>query len=67
MQQKLAGLKVTIVGCGALGTALAELLTRLGVGYIKIIDADIVEISNLHRTRLFTEEDVGKLRLCMQG
>jgi adenylyltransferase/sulfurtransferase len=60
VQQKLAGLKVTIVGCGALGTALAELLTRLGVGYIKIIDADIVEISNLHRTRLFMEEDVGK-------
>ena len=59
-QQKLSELKVTIVGCGALGTAIAEQLARLGVGYIRIVDADIVELSNLHRTRFFTEEDVGK-------
>jgi adenylyltransferase/sulfurtransferase len=60
LQLKLRELKITIVGCGALGSALAELLTRLGVGQIKIIDADIVEVSNLHRTHLFDENDVGK-------
>ncbi|BAB67376.1 HesA/MoeB/ThiF family protein [Sulfurisphaera tokodaii] len=60
LQQKLKELKVTVVGCGALGSTLVELLTRIGVGYIKVIDADIVEISNLHRTLLFTEKDVGK-------
>ncbi|BCU69470.1 HesA/MoeB/ThiF family protein [Stygiolobus caldivivus] len=60
VQQKLTELKVTVVGCGALGSAIAELLARLGVGNIRLIDADIVELSNLHRTRFFTEEDVGR-------
>ena len=60
LQEKLKELKVTVVGCGALGSTLVELLARLGVGYIKVIDADIVELSNLHRTHLFTENDLWK-------
>ncbi|BFH72666.1 HesA/MoeB/ThiF family protein [Sulfurisphaera javensis] len=59
-QRKLKDLKVTVVGCGALGSTLTELLARLGVGHIRVIDADIVELSNLHRTHLFTEKDIGK-------
>lgn len=60
LQEKLKELKVTIVGCGALGSALVDLLARLGVGKIKVIDADIVELSNLHRTHLFEEKDIGR-------
>jgi adenylyltransferase/sulfurtransferase len=60
LQQKLSELKVLIAGCGALGSTIAELLARLGVGEITVIDADIVDITNLHRTHLFTEDDVGK-------
>ena len=60
LQEKLKELKVTVVGCGALGSTLVELLARLGVGNIKVMDADIIELSNLHRTHLFTENDLGK-------
>ncbi|EZQ06956.1 MULTISPECIES: HesA/MoeB/ThiF family protein [Acidianus] len=58
VQERIMESKVAVVGCGALGSSLAELLGRLGVGEITIIDADIVEMSNLHRTHLFTEKDL---------
>ncbi len=48
---------VTIIGCGALGSAIAESLTRAGVGEIHLVDRDYVEFSNLQRQQLFTEED----------
>lgn len=60
LQQKLSELKVLIAGCGALGSTIAELLARLGVGEITVVDADIVEVSNLHRTHLFDERDIGR-------
>ena len=46
-----------IVGCGALGTAHAESLARAGVGYLRIVDRDFVEVSNLQRQTMFTEQD----------
>src|ERR1700720_21357 len=46
-----------IVGCGALGTALANLLVRAGVGKLRIVDRDFVEPSNLQRQTLFEESD----------
>ncbi|QGA54903.1 HesA/MoeB/ThiF family protein [Sulfolobus sp. E5-1-F] len=60
IQQRLNELKILIAGCGALGTSIAELLVRLGVGEITIVDADVVDITNLHRVHLFDENDVGK-------
>ena len=57
-QQKLLSSTVALVGCGALGTAIASGLTRAGVGHIKIIDRDYVELSNLQRQTLFDERDV---------
>lgn len=59
-QEKLAHAQVVIIGCGALGTVAAELLTRSGIGNITLVDRDIIEISNLQRQVLFTEFDVGK-------
>lgn len=61
-QAKLAAAKVTVVGCGALGTVSAELLVRAGVGCVQIIDRDVVELSNLQRQLLYTERDAA-LRL----
>lgn len=59
-QEKLKKSKVTIIGMGALGARTAELLARAGVGNLTLIDRDIVELSNLQRQALFTEEDVNK-------
>ena len=55
--KKIREARVAIVGCGATGTAQAELLARLGVGYIRVIDKDFVDISNLPRTHLLTYKD----------
>lgn len=56
-QQKLASSRIAVVGCGATGSALAGLLARAGVGYLRIIDRDYVEPSNLQRQSLFEEAD----------
>jgi molybdopterin-synthase adenylyltransferase len=56
-QRRLLASKAVLVGCGALGTALANLLVRAGVGMLRIIDRDFVEASNLQRQTLFDESD----------
>lgn len=61
-QLKLLNSKVAIVGVGALGTVIANHLVRSGVGYLRLIDRDLVELSNLQRQSLFDEEDA-KLQL----
>lgn len=57
-QQKLQQARVTLCGCGALGTVLANILVRAGVGYLRIVDRDFIETSNLQRQVLFDEADV---------
>src|ERR1017187_8193411 len=56
-QKRLLESSAVIVGCGALGTALANLLVRAGVGRLRIVDRDFVEPSNLQRQTLFEESD----------
>lgn len=56
-QNKIGETAIAIVGCGALGSAIAETLTRAGVGEIHLVDRDYVELSNLQRQQLFTESD----------
>jgi molybdopterin-synthase adenylyltransferase len=56
-QQRLLASSAVIVGCGAIGAATASLLTRGGVGKLRIIDRDFVEPSNLQRQTLFDESD----------
>lgn len=57
-QKRIRSARVTLVGCGALGTNIANLLARSGVGRIRIADRDFVELTNLQRQVLFDEEDV---------
>jgi adenylyltransferase/sulfurtransferase len=57
-QKKLLSKKAVIIGCGALGTVISNNLARSGVGYLRIIDRDYIEISNLQRQILFDEEDI---------
>ncbi|HKW33874.1 MAG TPA: ThiF family adenylyltransferase [Candidatus Acidoferrum sp.] len=56
-QRRLLASRATIVGCGAIGAAAANLLVRAGVGSVKIIDRDFVDSSNLQRQTLFDEAD----------
>lgn len=57
-QQQLQNSTVLLVGCGALGCVLADSMVRAGVGHVRIVDRDFVELSNLQRQTLYTEEDV---------
>lgn len=56
-QEALASSQALLIGCGALGTVIAEQLTRAGVGKLVIADRDIVELTNLQRQVLFDESD----------
>jgi molybdopterin-synthase adenylyltransferase len=56
-QRRILQSSAVLVGCGALGTAIAGLLVRAGVGRLRIIDRDFVEPSNLQRQSLFEESD----------
>ena len=56
-QQQLGRARVAIIGVGATGAAVASLLARAGVGYLRLIDRDFVEPSNLQRQILFDEAD----------
>jgi len=56
-QQKLMAGRVLICGCGALGSVVADILVRAGVGFVRIVDRDFVETGNLHRQVLFDQRD----------
>jgi molybdopterin/thiamine biosynthesis adenylyltransferase len=66
-QEQLATKHAVIIGGGGLGSHSANLLVRMGIGSIDIIDDDIVDITNLHRTSIFTEHDIGKLKALILG
>lgn len=57
-QKRLQSSTVMVVGCGALGTALANNLCRAGIGHLVIADRDYIELNNLQRQILFDEEDI---------
>lgn len=77
-QRRLLESRAAVIGCGALGSTSASLLARAGVGYLRIVDRDVVELDNLQRQILFDETDVrdrlpkavaarNKLRLANSG
>jgi adenylyltransferase/sulfurtransferase len=59
-QKKLLASRALIVGCGALGTVIANTLARAGVGHLVIVDRDFIEITNLQRQVLFDENDIAE-------
>src|SRR5687767_3296204 len=54
-QRRLSASRILLIGCGALGTVIAEQLVRAGVGFLRICDRDVVELTNLQRQMLFDE------------
>src|ERR1700751_2797135 len=59
-QIRLADSHVTLCGCGALGTVIANALVRAGVGHLRLVDRDFIETHNLQRQVLFDEHDVAE-------
>jgi len=57
-QERIASSRIALIGAGALGSVAAELLARAGAGFLRIIDRDFVEMSNLQRQSLYDEADV---------
>ena len=58
-QLKLKNSKACLVGVGGLGSPAAMQLAAMGVGYLRIVDRDVVELTNLHRQHLYGVDDVG--------
>ncbi len=62
-QRRLKSARVMIVGAGGLGSPAALYLAAAGVGHLGILDADVVELSNLHRQLLHGTRDVGRAKV----
>ena len=62
-QLKLKNSKVCVVGTGGLGNPIASRLTAMGIGTLRIVDRDVIELSNLHRQTMFDEDDVGQVKV----
>ncbi|MHA2226348.1 MAG: HesA/MoeB/ThiF family protein [Candidatus Hodarchaeales archaeon] len=62
-QFKIRQSRVLVVGMGGLGTFSSLLLAEMGVGYLRIVDRDIVERTNLHRTPLFAIQDLDRAKV----
>ena len=61
-QRALRDSRALLVGAGGLGSWTAELLARSGVGFLRIVDDDLVDITNLHRQALYDEHDAAARR-----
>ncbi|MDE1763219.1 MAG: ThiF family adenylyltransferase [Thaumarchaeota archaeon] len=62
-QLKLRHKKACVVGVGGLGNPIVSRLVAMGIGRIRIVDRDVVELSNLHRQTMFDESDVGQVKV----
>ena len=62
-QLKLKNAKVCVVGVGGLGNPITSRLAAMGVGTLRIVDRDVIELSNLHRQTMFDEDDVGQIKV----
>jgi len=62
-QIKLRAAKVCVVGVGGLGNPITTRLVAMGIGKLRIIDRDVIELSNLHRQTMFDESDVGQVKV----
>ena len=62
-QLRLRKKKACVVGVGGLGNPIVSRLAAMGVGKLRIVDRDVVELSNLHRQTMFDESDVGQVKV----
>ena len=62
-QLKLKNAKICVVGVGGLGNPITSRLVAMGVGQLRIVDRDVIELSNLHRQTMYDESDVGQVKV----
>jgi molybdopterin/thiamine biosynthesis adenylyltransferase/molybdopterin converting factor small subunit len=62
-QLKLKNSKVCVVGVGGLGNPITSRLVAMGIGSLRIVDRDVIELSNLHRQTMYDEDDVGHVKV----
>lgn len=62
-QLKLKDAKICVVGVGGLGNPITSRLAAMGVGTLRIVDRDVIELSNLHRQTMFDDDDVGQVKV----
>ena len=62
-QLKLKNAKICVVGVGGLGNPITTRLVAMGIGHLRIIDRDVIELSNLHRQTMYDESDVGQIKV----
>ncbi len=62
-QERLKDAKITIIGCGGIGGATTEMLVRMGVGNLRIIDKDSFDVSNINRQLMSSFYSVGKSKV----
>lgn len=62
-QEKLAASRVLVIGSGGLGGYVIEMLARLGVGHLTVMDGDVFDETNLNRQLLSTEENIGEVKV----
>lgn len=58
-QEKFKNAKITVIGCGGIGGEVIEMLARMGVGELVLVDEDAFDLSNLNRQTLATVDDIG--------
>jgi len=61
-QKALLGGRALLVGVGGLGSWVAELLARAGVGFLRLVDDDYVDLTNIHRQALYAQQDADRGR-----
>ena len=62
MQEKLRNAKVAVAGLGGLGSHIAVMLARSGIGKLRLVDFDVVDVTNLNRQIIATYKTIGKYK-----
>lgn len=61
--EKIRNAKVCVVGAGGIGNPVITQLVAMGIGNLRIVDRDVIEVTNLHRQHLYTDDDIGKVKV----
>jgi molybdopterin-synthase adenylyltransferase len=61
--EKLRSANVCVVGAGGIGNPVITQLVAMGVGKLRIVDRDVIEVTNLHRQHLYTDDDIGRVKV----